>query len=339
MNPKDKPVKFPKGTRVKVTRGTNVGQVGTIEEERHGGFNNRVRFDVGGHAWFPDSDLEALPVPEVGDLVRVKATGRWQAHEGHVSGIDKKAGLVFVDLDYDWEKPAFHDYQLEVIEKVKPLPVRIEGKPIKPEDIKRGDKISVVSVEENEIKRTTILEATVDKIIKKGFYGQHFEFQTRSGKKIYNNELGDESVISLVADIDKDLDFEALSEIKPHEIIGFPDEDGGLEVNIAVKKEYSDQWTVILGEKSAKSMTTVGLVTVLKKKNVTFSVIRSAKPESEFEFPVGTNVKVSPNYSTSLSQGDYRVVIAGPDQSTIKSRGISAATHSVPNRWLTKGIS
>lgn len=334
MDPKDTPVKFPLHTRVRIIKGANTGHTGRIVMERHDGKNNQVSFDDGGHDYFSDYALEAIPEPEVGDLVKVKAYGKWQGHEGHI--ISDNAATFSVDFGYD-EKAAFGATALEVIEKVKPLPekpVRIEGKPIKPKDVKRGDKISVVSVEDNEIKRTTILEATVDKIITKGFYGQHREFQTRTGKKIFNNEYLNESVISLVADIDKDVDFSALSEIKPNEIIAFPDVDGGPEVNIAVKKEYADQWHLLLGEKSAKSGTTVGLVTLLKKKGVTFSVIR--KMPNPLEFPVGTHVRVSQDYTINLWQGHYKVVIEHPSHSVIKSRGISATTYTVPNEYLRK---
>jgi hypothetical protein len=275
-----------------------------------------------------------LPVPEVGDLVRVIKGGRWGAQEGHITSKDK-FGMLTVDLEYDYDAPIFDPRYLEVIEKAKPLPVRIEGQPIKPEAIKRGDKISVVITVDNEIKKTTILEAVVDKIVPKGFNGQHFAFQTRTGSTIHNTEYLSSAVISLVADIDKDLDFAALAEIKTGEIIGFPDEEGGPEINIAIKKEYADQWHLILGEKSAKSGTTVGLVNLLKKKNVTFSIIRSTP--SPLEFPVGTNVKVLAGWSDTLSRGDFRVVIEGIKESTIKSRGISASTHLVPNIWLKKG--
>ncbi len=338
MNPNDIPVKFPLHTRVRITRGVNLGYTGHIIMERHDGKNSHVSFDKGGHAYFSDYELEAIPSAdeiEVGDLVRVLHTGRWQAHEGHVASIDSETGLVFVDLDYDGERPKFQPEYLEIIEKVKPLPVRIEGQSIKPEDIKRGDRISVVNVEDNEVKRTTILEATVDKIIPKGFYGKSIEFQARTGAKIHSTLDAPDVVISLVADIDKDTDFAALSKIKPNEIIGFPDEDGGVETNIAVRIDEK-YWSVLLGAKKSKAMETAGLVAVLKKKNVTFSIIRNT-PEP-LDFPNGTNVKVNSGFSTSLSQGDYRVVIAGDTNSTIKSRGISAATHSVPNRWLIKDL-
>ncbi len=335
MNPDDIPVKFPLHTRVRITRGINVGYTGHIIMERHDGKNNHVSFDKGGHAYFSDHELEALLTPEVGDLVRIKASGRWQAHEGHI--VSENIATFSVDFGYD-EKAAFGATALEVIEKVKPKPVRIEGKPIKPEDIKRGDRISVVSVDDSsEIKKTTILEATVDKVVPKGFNGQHVEFQTRTGSTIHTTVYQSTAVVSLVADIDKDLDFAALSEIKPNEIIGFPDEEGGIEINIAVKLDLPNYWSVMLGAKKSKSMETAGLVAILKKKNVTFSMIRSA-PVVELPFPIGTNVKVNSGFSTSLSQGDYRVVIAGDTNSTVKSRGISAATHSVPNRWLIKDL-
>lgn len=335
MNPNNVPVKFALHTRVKVIKGINVGYNGTIIEERRDGKNNHVSFDNGGHAWFSDYELEALPVPEVGDLVRITKTGRYQAQEGHVTS--REGNYLVVDVEHEWERPEFLESQLVVIEKLPIKPVRIEGKPIKPEAVKRGDKISVVNVEENEIKRTTILEATVDKVIPKGFYGKSLEFQTRTGAKIYSNEVPNSAVISLVADIDNDVDFHALSLIKPNEIIGFPDEEGGIEINIAVKLDTSNYWSVMLGAKKSKNMETAGLVAILKKKNVTFSVIRSA-PTVELPFPVGTHVKVNSGFSTSLSQGDYKVVIAGDTNSTIKSRGISAATHSVPNRWLIKDL-
>lgn len=335
MNPnKEQPIKFPKDTRVKLIKGINTGRVGTVVMERFDAYANKVALDGGMYVYVSDHEMEALPVPEVGDLVRITKTGRFQAQEGHVTG--REGNYLFVDVDYDWERPEFLESQLVVIEKVKPKPVRIEGNPIKPEHIKRGDKISVVNVEENEIKRTTILEATVDRVIPKGFHnGLTFEFQTRTGSKIYSNVVPNNAVISLVADIDKDLDFAALSEIKPNEIIGFPDEEGGIEVNIAVRQERV--WSVMMGAKRSKNMETAGLVAILKKKNVTFSVIRSALTV-ELPFPVGTHVKVNSGFSTSLSQGDYKVVIAGDTNSTIKSRGISAATHSVPNRWLIKDL-
>lgn len=281
-----------------------------------------------------ESEVTVLPKPEVGDLVKVLSSGRWQAQEGHISEII--GDRIFIDdLEHDWNRPEFRSLFIEIIEKVKPLPVRIEGKPIKPEAIKRGDKISIVSVEDSsEVKKTTILEATVDKIVKKGFNGQHFEFQTRTGFKIHNTEYLSTAVISLVSDIDKDVDFHALSLIKPNEIIGFPDEEGGIEINIAVKLD-SGYWSVMLGAKKSKNMETAGLVAILKKKNVTFSIIRTTP--DPLEFPVGTNVKVLPGYSASLSQGDYRVITAGGTESVIKSCGISAATHNVPNRWLKKG--
>lgn len=334
MNPdKDQPIKFPKDTRVKLIKGINTGRTGTLVQERYDGQNNKIALDGGMYIYASDHELEALPVPEVGDLVRITKQGRWQAQEGHVTS--REGNYLFVDVDYDWERPEFLESQLVVIEKLPAKPVRIEGKPIKPEDIKRGDKISVVSVVENEIKRTTILEAVVDKIIPKGFYGKSLEFQTRTGSKIHSTEVDTTSVISLVADIDKDLDFASLSKIKPNEIIGFPDDEGGIEINIAVRQERD--WSVLLGAKKSKNMETAGLVAILKKKNVTFSVLRSA-PVVELPFPIGTNVKVNSGFSTSLSQGDYRVVIAGDTNSTIKSRGISAATHSVPNRWLIKDL-
>lgn len=332
MNPNDVPIKFPLHTRVKVINGFNAGMRGSIIEERRNGKNNHVGFDGGGDAWFADHELEELPVPEVGDLVRVTKTGRWGAQEGHVTSKDQ-FGMLTVDLEYEYDAPIFEPRYLEIIEKVKPLPVRIEGQPIKPEAIKRGDKISVVSTEDNEIKKTTILEAVVDKIVPKGFNGQHFAFQTRTGATIHNTEYVSSAVISLVADIDKDLEFAALSKIKPNEIIGFPDEEGGVEVNIAVRQERD--WSVLLGAKKSKNMETAGLVAILKKKNVTFSIIRSTPDEQEF--PVGTDVKILSGWSEHLSHGNYRVVIAGDTESTLKSRGISASTHLVPNIWLKKG--
>lgn len=337
MNPDNIPVKFPLHTRVKVinSKVNSHGRVGRIVQERGDGYNNKIAFDDGGYLWYSDHELEAVATPEVGDLVRVTHTGRWQAHEGNVTSIDEETGLIFVDLDYDWERPKFQPEYLEIIEKIKPKVVRIEGKPIKPEAIKRGDKISIVTVVENEIKRTTILEATVDKIITKGFYGKSLEFQTRTGAKIHSTMDAPDVVISLVADIDKDTEYAALSKIKPNEIIGFPDVEGGTEVNIAVKKEYGAQWTVLLGEKSAKNMETAGLVAVLKKKGVTFSVIR--KTPNPLDFPNGTNVKVLSTYPINLSGGDYRVVIEHPSHSVIKSRGISATTYTVPNEYLRKG--
>jgi hypothetical protein len=334
MNPNDIPVKFPLHTRVKIIKGNNVGHKGSIIEERRDGRNNHVSFDGGGHAWFSDHELEALPIPEVGDLVRITKTGRWQAHEGHITGRD--GNYLFVDVDYDWERPEFLEEQLEVIEKVKPKPVRIEGQPIKPEAIKRGDRISVVSVDDSsEIKKTTILEATVDKVIPKGFNGQHIEFQTRTGSTIHTTVYGSTAVISLVADIDKDVDFHALSLIKPNEIIGFPDEEGGIEINIAVKLDLDNYWSVMLGAKKSKNMETAGLVAILKKKNVTFSVIRAVPTEPEFEFPKGTHVKVSSRAGLSLT-GDYKVLTPSKEFSVIKSRGISASTHTVANTYLIK---
>lgn len=314
------------------------GQRGIITHVGSPGGGSRLEIKVmdGTVTYVRDDEAVIQPKPEVGDLVRVLHSGRWQAHEGNITKTLAN-GKLFVDLEHEWNAPEFDPLFLEVIEKVKPKPARIEGQPIKPEAIKRGDKISVVSTEDNEIKRTTILEAVVDKIIQKGFYGQHFEFQTRTGSKIYNNEVTNSAVISLVADIDKDLDFAALAEIKTGEIIGFPDEEGGPEINIAIKKEYADQWHLILGEKSAKSGTTVGLVNLLKKKNVTFSIIRSIPSEPEFPFAKGQNVKVQRGYSNGIFDGgDYRVIIPGKEKSTIKSRGISAATYEVPNDVLIK---
>lgn len=332
MNPNDTPVKFPLNTRVRVSRGFNAGMRGAIIEERRDGHNNHVSFDGGGHAWFSDDELDALPVPEVGDLVRVTKTGRWTAQEGHITDKDK-FGMLTVDLEHEYDAPIFEARYLEVIEKVKPKPARIEGQPIKPEAIKRGDKISVVSTDASgEIEKTTILAATVDKIVKKGFNGQHFSFQTRTGSTIHTTEYLSTAVISLVSDIDKDVDFHALSLIKPNEIIGFPDEEGGIEINIAVRQERD--WSVMLGAKKSKNMETAGLVAILKKKNVTFSIIRSTP--DPLEFPVGTNVKVKGGNPLGL-HGDYRVIVAREDVTTIKSRGISATTHTIDNKWLTKG--
>lgn len=313
------------------------GQRGIIT---HVGTNGGARLEIkvldGSITYVRDDEATVLPKPEVGDLVRVLHSGRWQAQEGNITKTLTN-GKLFVDLEHEWNVPEFDPLFLEVIEKVKPLPVRIEGKPIKPEDIKRGDKISVVLTVDGEIKTTTITEAVVDKIVKKGFYGADFEFQTRTGKKIHSTYSDSVSVINLVSDIDKDVDFHALSLIKPNEIIGFPDEEGGLEVNIAVKKEYADSWTILLGEKTAKNATTVGLVNILKKKNVTFSIIRPIPSEPEFPFAKGQNVKVQRGYSRGIFDGgDYRVIIPGKEKSTIKSRGISAATYEVPNDVLIK---
>jgi hypothetical protein len=299
--------------------------------ERHDGKNNHVSFDEGGHAYFSDHELEALPVPEVGDLVRVTKFGRWQAQEGHITSVD--SNRFYVDLEYDWNRPEFKAEDLEVVEKIKPKPVRIEGKPIKPEDVRRGDTISVVTTEDKDVKRTIIIEATVDKIVPKSS-GSVLHFQTRSGAHIHTADNFNKAVISLVKSIESDLDFQNLSKHKTGDIIGFANEEGEPETNIAVKQD-GDMWSV-LEDTKYKNVATVGLVNILKKKNVTFSVIREASDTPVLPFPVGTNVKVSKAYSESLSKGDYRVVIAGDTISSLKSRGISAATHSVPNRWLTK---
>lgn len=331
MNPDDIPVKFPLHTRVRITRGINVGYTGHIIMERHDGKNNHVSFDEGGHAYFSDHELEALLTPEVGDLVRIKASGRWQAHEGHI--VSENIGTLTVDFGYD-EKAAFGATALEVIEKVKPKPVRIEGKPIQPDAIKRGDTISVVTIEDLEVKKTLILEATVDKIVPKSG-GEVLHFQTRGGAHIFTADKHIKSAISLVKSIDNDVDFQTLSQAKIGDVISFADNDGEAETNLAVKRE-EDLWSV-MEESKTRNVATVGLVNILKKRNVGYTVVRTV-PVKGLPFPIGTNVKVNSGFSTSLSQGDYRVVIAGDTNSTIKSRGISAATHSVPNRWLIKDL-
>jgi hypothetical protein len=333
MNPNNVPVKFKKNTRVKVTQGGKAGEVGTVLEERENGFSTKVKLTVGGMIlWLSDHEMSALPTPEVGDLVRIKASGRWQAHEGHVTKELDNGNLV-VDVESDWNLPEFEKNQLEVIEKVKPkpVPVRVEGQPIKPEAIKRGDTISVVTVEDNEIKRTTIVEAIVDKIVPKSG-GTVLHFQTRGGAHILTAGQHLKGVVSLVKSIDNDEDFQTLSQAKIGDVLSFADSAGEAETNLAVKRE-EDLWSV-LEETKSRNVATVGLVNILKKRNVGYTVVRSA-PVKEMPFPVGTNVRVKQGYSTSLS-GDYRVIIAGDDQSTIKSRGISAMTHSVPSSWLVK---
>lgn len=328
MNPNDVPVKFKQNTRVRITRGANFGATGTILEERRNGMNNHVSFDTGGHAWFSDHELEEVLEPAVGDLVKVKAYGRLQAHEGHI--VSENVGTFTVD--FGDEKAAFGSTALEVIEKL-PTPRRIEGKEIQPELVKRGDTISVVIIEDKtEVKRTSISEGTVDKIIKKNL-GSSLEFQTRSGACIHTTNRTDNAVISLVKSIDNNAEYISLSGAKTGEIIGFADEEGGPEVNLAIK-QIDQYWTVVLGNKS-KSVETVGLVNILAKKGVTFSVVRKAEPE--FEFPKGTHVKVSRAFSDSLSLGDWKVIIEDKENSTIKSRGISANTFVVPNRYLSKG--
>lgn len=335
MNPNDVPVKFKLNTRVKLThRGIYNGFYGTIVGERTNGYNNRVELDSGSIGWFSDYELVAVTVPNVGDLVKIKASGRWQAKEGNVSSIDTK-GNVFVDLGDDWDTPHFKPEQLEVIESF-PAPVdrkrRVEGAPIQPEAVKRGDVISIVTVEDGDIKKTSIIEATVGQVIEKNFYVH--KFLTAKGNVIFETNNTQGYTISLVKAIDNDVEYQQLSETKMGEVIGFPDEDGGVETNIAIK-QIEDFWSVVLGTKKAKTMDTSGLVTLLRKKNVTFSVIRKA-PE-EFEFPKGTRVKVFRSYSESMAQLEWKVIIEGEEKSVIKSTGISASTYTVPNRYLTKG--
>lgn len=330
MNPDNRPVKFKKDTRVKVTKqGIYHGSTGTVLSERQDGYDTRVELDDDrGTMWLSDHELEALPELEVGDLVRVKAYGQWQAQEGHI--VSENLATFSVDFGYD-EKAAFGASALELVEKVSPKPFRREGQPIKRQDIKRGDVISVVTVEDKDVKRTVIVEATVDKIIKKDL-GNVVEFQTRSGGHIHFARHNDEAVISLVKSIDNNAEYIALSEARIGDIVAFPDEEGGPETNLAVK-HVDDYWTVVLGTKS-KNVQTVGLVNILAKKGVTFSVVRKAEPE--FEFPKGTHVKVSRGFSDSLANGDWKVIIEGKEESTIKSRGISANTFKVPNRYLSK---
>lgn len=325
---------FPEGTRVRLLENhPHENATGTIEHAKSNGMNALIKLDIGGTTFAQDSQMEALPTVGIGDLVRINTiAGRWAAQEGHVIKVGPNVGVT-VDLGYD-ETPTFHESDLEIIEKLPVKPVRIEGQPIKPTAIKRGDKISVVSTEENEIKRTIILEAVVDKIVLKSF-GSVIQFQTRSGAHIHTSDSQSKAVISLVKDIDKDIEYQSLAKAMLGDIIAFADEAGGVETNIAVK-QGDDFWSLILGSKKAKTVETVGLVNILNKYNVTYSPVRTGAKEAPLPFPVGTNVKVSSGFSSSMSKRDYRVVIAGPEHSTVKSRGVSAATHLVPNRWLIK---
>ena len=130
-----------KDDRVKVSGGMYDGSYGTVSGfyGSVSGLVYRVRLDsVAGERDFRDSSLELVPSPKVDDLVEItKPTGKWTAQQGHVVSVN--APWVIVDLDY--EKVSFDVKDVRVIESLGP--VRVEGKEIKPQDIKVGDEIRV----------------------------------------------------------------------------------------------------------------------------------------------------------------------------------------------------
>jgi hypothetical protein len=222
--------------------------------------------------------ITKVPRPEVGDLVRVTGSGRWQAQEGNVIGVDDETGLVSVDLEHDWEKPVFAPESLDIIEKVPPLPKREVGQPVKAKDVRVGDKVSVKTIDDRcDILRETSLTATVGKIVTRGVGNKVITFQTSSGTEFYSDE-GLPKEIVLLEGIESDLFYRALSALGPGSVIVFASKPGEPETNMAIKQHFEDVWHVVDGSKDRKPRT-VGLVNILRKKGVPFSVLRMLSKE------------------------------------------------------------
>lgn len=109
--------------------------------------------------WY--NQVRKIDPPKVGDLVQVLTYGKWQAQQGHVSLVSEEYdGRILYSVDLDDDVPDFEAHELEVIERVPPIPVvREEGKEIHHSHVQEGDKIRVEIVTcKNQMKSTEINE-------------------------------------------------------------------------------------------------------------------------------------------------------------------------------------
>lgn len=267
---------FPISTRVKIMRsGIYTDRLGVVTARLDMGIR-RVRLDDGTLITLHIDFLkESSPLPGKGALVRVTASGRYQAQEGHVLS-DNGDGTYTVDLNSGIERqPTFEHYQLEVIEKLPPA--RSAGKTIMPDNIKVGDKISVTRKSMiGEMESVATVSGYVGKIVPKS-HGEYHDFQTRAGTHIFYSSDKDCTVL-LLEDIDEDALYKALSNLGPGSVVTFRDDDPDVETNLAIKQTFEDRWK--LAGKKDNSPTTISLVGLIRKEGGAFSVLRELPKDS-----------------------------------------------------------
>lgn len=274
---------FKYGDIVRIT-GTGhfyTGQFGKVTHVgQPGGARLELRLRDNTICYASDSHVTKQSLPEVGDLVRVLASGRWQAQEGHVEAIDKN-GFVVVDLEHDYDRPVFDPLKIEIIERLPAKPFRVSGQPIDAKDVKIGDKISVTTHDNqsSDVKRVTTLIATVGKIVPRGFNGQTLTFQTTGGSEFFSESISKREII-LLESIEEDAIYKALSALGPGSVIVFANKPGEAETDMAIKQYFEDLWHLVDGSKDRKPRT-VGLVNIIKKKGVPFSVIRQFEKKED----------------------------------------------------------
>lgn len=183
--------------------------------------------------------------PGIGDLVTILRSGRWEAHEGHVTLITGPEDNRMYSVDLGDDVIGFSGYELEIIERIPPLRelrvVRIEGQEIHHSHVEPGDEVRVEIVRSTlGMKITETIEGTFRN---RNYYGTLFSEGSGVLMNALDLKVADSVTVTLIKKAEDQITVQ-LRELKEGSVVTWNGGDNFRTMRVALKIG-ADSWNVM----------------------------------------------------------------------------------------------